>query len=473
MDWIKPLLSALLSAAVLMASRVDVPPPPADQAAHDPNVTVSARRFSFDGGNTAATLMYAFGHDKSEDYIVTLRLPGTEGTVRWYDTDSQQWHVVPAGGTLPIQYLYVTTTQGTMFIAPPFLYRPAEHMSRECQMALVKPLEVVQTGAGLVITARFAQRAGLEGHLWYIRSDKHLIEWTEMNERLWGVHLRLSQRWLYYGYYYYSPATYRPTGPGMFWRSPGSHWPVSLVRTGGSVLSDQLGYMMMSVIADNQSPGGYWLSEPLSLFVRDNAGIGPGFYDTRFNHEMAETLFIAWHKHGEPRFLDAAVAAADYILKHAGAHHRVNRGPDGTAGWLAYDYGWPGGGAFRPVWTSLNHQLQTIYTLLTAYAAAGHERHLDMAWRLIHGLRNVGDAWIRADGGGLHYAVMPDGRFGFTDYPFLTYNDLVRHQAIVEALGFGRDDVFDRLIDAKRAQMERDGITGYRAGWTPYFPRPG
>jgi len=307
--------------------------------------------------------------------------------------------------------------------------------------------------------------------LWYLKSDKPMIEWTETAELIWGGYLRTNQRWTYRGYYDVSPSSYEPYSAHMYWRSPGCHLPVALTRTGGSVMSDQLAYMMLDVTCDWQAPGGYWPSEPKSQMLMNEAGIGAGFYDTRFNNELAEALLIAGDKHKEPKFTAAALAAADWLVTYAAENH-FEVTDNGYTGWLVYDYTWPGHDA-GPTRSSLNHQLQEIYTLLLAFAADGNGAYAQTADKLLDGVRAIGDAWLREDGRGLEYGYMPDGTLGLEDYEYLTYNDMIRVQGMLEALGRERDALLDRLIDAKKAQMDRENITGYTK-WVhkPYFPRP-
>ena len=82
-----------------------------------------------------------------------------------------------------------------------------------------------------------------------------------------------------------------------------------------------------------------------------------------------------------------------------------------------------------------------------------------LAERMLQAVRDTAENWIRSDGD-LHYARLPDGSYGRDDYPYLTYNDLYLLQTYLEGKGRAVPEL-QRLMDAKRAWMDANGITGY------------
>ena len=71
------------------------------------------------------------------------------------------------------------------------------------------------------------------------------------------------------------------------------------------------------------------------------------------------------------------------------------------------------------------------------------------------------ELWRRADKD-LNYALTPELQVVGTDYPYLTYNDLLALQAeLVEVLGAESAGI-NTLLGDKLIWMQRNGVTGYK-----------
>jgi hypothetical protein len=79
---------------------------------------------------------------------------------------------------------------------------------------------------------------------------------------------------------------------------------------------------------------------------------------------------------------------------------------------------------------------------------------------MLIGIKVTRDRWIMANGN-LIYAYMPDGTMGLTDYPFLTYNDLVAVQTDLQRIKGIKDPDIEVLINTKKLWMDNNGISGY------------
>jgi hypothetical protein len=388
-------------------------------------------------------------------------LPGTSGTAR-YHTAANGWTTAPLrDGALPAELLHIQTELGCLILNPAHLYKRFGD-SLEAQPLTERPVTVKREENGYRFTLTFPSFPEGEGHSWALLSESPLIEWTPAAEALWAPYGRLSdQRWCYDGYYYRTPESYTPFSAGMYWRNPGAYLPRALTLTGGSRASERLSWVMLDTMLSYQHKDGYWPSSPESRWLKEDYGIGGGFYDTRFNADTTETYLVGYQNTGDKRFLTAALKQLDWFTAYAAhSHYTVTDGS--REGWLVYDYTWPGHeGEVRPALCALNHQLQEIQTLLRAYEFTGNEDHLSLSETLTEGVRLTRDRWLKPDGS-LHYAYLPDGTMGMADYDALTYNNLFDLQALRERLKLGRDPDLQVLMDSKKQQMDAAGITGYR-----------
>ena len=419
---------------------------------------ILSRAVRFDDGDIYEARKIVFTKTEETDYSWEIRLPGTAGSLRCHSPETG-WQTLPLAGTLPIALLHISTDQGHMLLSPAYMYKRFG-TSLEDQAELVRPASVTHDGGEFTIRISFPQNAGLEGHVWYLASTSALVQWTEGQEAMWSTYGRVAdQRWAYDGYYFKTPDSYRPYSSSMYWRNPGAYLPRAVTLSGQSRASDRLSWIMLDTMLDYQHEDGYWPSDPESAWLKGDYGIGGGFYDTRFNADTTETYLTGFRKTHDLRFLEAALRQLAFYERYAEKNHYTLT--DGErAGWLVYDYDWPGHEA-KPTLCALNHQLQEIQTLLEAYDITRSASYLHLSELLTEGLRLVGDRWIRPDGS-LEYAYMPDGTMGKTDYEYLSYNNLFDLQNLRARIGLGRDPFLQKLMDSKKAQMDRDGITDYK-----------
>jgi hypothetical protein len=190
-----------------------------------------------------------------------------------------------------------------------------------------------------------------------------------------------------------------------------------------------------------------------SSWLYNDYGIGAGYYDTRFNNDLTVSLFKIAGLYDDPRFTAAAEAQCGWFLKYAEQYSTIITG-DNLYGLLVEDY-CQADSTRGHTHTSLNHQLQEMKALLAAYHATGKSDYQDLAYRMLNGITATESLWTDSQQG-LVYALL-NGKAVGHDYPYLTYNDLYEFQLMLPQ----RDAALDRLMLAKRLQMERDGITGY------------
>ncbi len=392
---------------------------------------------------------------------VTLEIPleGTQGTATYVDS-ARKWHTVDIFSDLPVAALYIETDKMTMMLDPAYHYYDRSATSLE-EYAVVEPWTFSATKSGLVARTTVTNLPNLQVHFWCLSSHSKLVDLTQPNQQhMWGAYCqRQYQRFCYDGYYYQTPVGYDPYGSAMFWRNPSSYTVSAFTQTAGSRASQDLSYAWLDVIVENQDEKGYWVTYPRSVsFLYHNYGMPGGFYDTRFNTDITETLLVAYTQTKDSKFLKAAEAQLAFYMDFASNHHYTIE-KNGTVGYLVEDYYHPDMPNTK-THSSLNHHLAEIYTLYLAYEITGNQTYLDFTEPLMQGIRNSRDLWVMADHG-LEYAYLPNGTMGFTDYPYLTYNDLFEVQKMRESLGLGSDSDLDYLMGQKMIEMTNKGITGY------------
>ncbi len=247
------------------------------------------------------------------------------------------------------------------------------------------------------------------------------------------------------GYYYTAPSNYIPSGDAYYYCNAAAYIPSKLARQDVPLYGKELAIGMLDIQREQYSDDGFIPTSSKSIWLSDDYGIEAGFYDTRFNTDLAHALLTLGVELQVPAFSDQALDYAAFLVTHA----NENSYPLPNGGLFADDYSHPDGN--EPTHTSLNHQLAEILFLYETGDAAAAET----ADRLLLAIESTVDGWIRPDGD-LYYAHYPDGTYGGSDYPYLTYNDLLalnRH--------LGGNDALETLMASKKAWMDKNGITAY------------
>lgn len=258
-------------------------------------------------------------------------------------------------------------------------------------------------------------------------------------------------KWCYDAYYYPSPATYRPTGRYVFYRNTAAYHIGKLEERAEQYPGCR--YLVTALLhnmKDLYNEAGFIPQENESSWLTEDYGIGSGYYDTRWNSDLMETWLHQCRLTGDETSRAVIGRYMDYYLQYAGEHHWETA----SGGWLVQDYWHPAGG--EPTHCSLNHQLAELCVARQAAELLERPELAELADRMLLGVTDHGTAWLREDGD-LHYAYLPDGTFGLADYPYLTYNDLLRTQEMLAA----RDPVLQMLMDSKKDWMDRNNITEY------------
>ena len=381
-------------------------------------------------------------------------LPG-KCSLRWAQDGS--WNVSDSvTGCVQSLYIDVTDEAGTcsLILYPPKAYRSAPYGCIEEALPFKGGVTVEPHGDFTRISVSIpAPEAGAWADWTLLYAESELIDWDDpVMQSIWiRYSLTGESRMTLDGTCYHIEDDYEPKGEYIFEYAPSMYVPGGMARTGGSDAAFYLSTVMLDMARARYSPLGFFPTETLSLWLQRDYGFGPGFYDTRFNTDLAEAYRAAGQRWGIPEFTAVADAYTAYLLAHVREHGVPTR-----SGVLSPDYtDYTGKGSLTH--TSLNHQLSEILYLYRCGSAAA----VETADRMLAGICDLGTRWLREDGS-LYYARLPNGTFGLQDYPYLTYNDLYDVQAWLAANGRGRNAVLDQLMASKRASMDREGITGYK-----------
>ncbi len=392
----------------------------------------------------------------SDACVAVIELPSRRGGVRWYDAEGGTWRAAPLGDMrIQAGCVLVSTLRGEALVYTPKMYeslgsgtlRRDVELSGSIQLRLEDESCRVEVLAAGVPEGHTAEYMLVESAGKLFEDENALAAWTNCtmdNDRLW----------CYDGCYHPSPSNYKPAGENCYYRVPAAYF-TRLVEDNAPEIraAEDLAASMLDVLCKQQNEHGYFPTLPESEWLSGDYHVGGGFYDTRFNSDLAEIFCNAASWLGCKEYAGTMNRYFNFFLSYAGIHHTAT-----ANGILVWDYYDPQGGGRTH--TSLNHQAAEILALYHWAAQSGRDDLRVLAGRMFAGLEDTASNWIRPDRN-LHYAVYPQGGYGGTDYPFLTYNDLYDLRGTVERQGRSFA-ALQPLMDAKLEWMEANRVTDYK-----------
>ena len=403
-------------------------------------------------------------HDASDrpQTAAEYQLSGTQGVVRHFDPVSGEWNLntLTDGMTLDKGMYFVTTDQAEAIVVTPLTYTGHENGMIEYLPDCDGTLTIAQTRGGYRLSLSVAALpAGTYSDYLVLCADSLLIDWTQTEAFARWSNYRFTDanRWCYDGYYYTAPDSYFPTGENYFYPLPAAHIAGKMARDADEPACRALGLAMIDIMREKQNEYGFLPSEAGSGWLLEDYGIGPGYYDTRFNTDFWLANLNAAENFGVTAWLDRVRTYADFLMEFAAGHHfAFGQAPD--EGWLVEDYWHPDGG--QTTHSSLNHHAAEASFLYRLTNATGDEQYAAFADRMVRGIELTAGRWPMADGN-LYYAYLPDGAMMDGDYPSLTYNDLLDLQSLYTARHGSPSAALQTLMDSKRAWMDANGVTDY------------
>ncbi len=208
---------------------------------------------------------------------------------------------------------------------------------------------------------------------------------------------------------------------------------------------------------------GVWVSDVRSIYLWSSYQIPEGYIDTRYCTDAGFFLLRSYNEYQIPDALSAGEKFGDFLLNKMNQSKGIHTGQDG---FFFYDY-------YRieqdiETHASLNHILSEMNYLFELYLSNHKQSYLRTAERMLKGLHETGMSWVRDQEYGrfrydLWYGVFPqeDGSLLFKEHDYtktLTYNDLLKSQALIQGIYNKRDDLIDIMISSKLKFFAREGI---------------
>lgn len=377
--------------------------------------------------------------------------------IRYFDPADKQWITKKADqGTLPKALIFLIFEHCQFIISPPYAYCDAEMGCLEVIPEADGQVQVNEVAAGQYqITISWPLSQADQLHWWVLGSTEEMLDWQDpFTLEIWsGYQFNAANgRWCGDGYYVEKPASYIPEGENLYFCNPASYIPVKMILSNSSRAADALGISMIDIVRKKYNAQGFVPLSTGSTLLAEDYEIYAGYYDTRWNTDLAEAYLHAGERFAIPAFQETALRYADFLVLHAERNSFSLPGYDSNA-LLVSDYANLDGSGLTHA--SLNHQLAEILFLYHA-----GEPYYNMANRMLNGLKSAGSAWLMPDHN-LQYAITPEGGYWGTDYPFLTYNDLFNLQQWLETYR-QRDAYLDQLMAEKLLWMQANQVTGYK-----------
>ena len=380
-------------------------------------------------------------------------------TARYYDKQKEEWVVLQDPDRDKFSTtLFLSFDHLELILVPPLAY---EEMENSCLRSLVHQdgavtINRIKEGDWQVTISwpTFLRKNNGLRYWWVFASDQELIDWSNPTlSFIWsGYSFTDELRWCGDGLYQEAPADYQPGGKGVFFLNPATYIPARFILTGGSRAADGIGVIMLDIVRRKYNEEGYIPVSTSSGWLYQDYNIGPGYFDTRWNTDLAQAYFVAGRKFQVPDFTKTALRYAAFLKKHI---QEEGFSLPERQGILPPDYGWYG--AHKTTHASLNHVLaEALFFYQTEV-----KEYINVADQLILAIEEIGTDWLLPDGN-LQYGFCLDGSTVGVDYPYLTYNDLYAIQAYYNSVHRAPSVILTLLMESKRAWMDQHGIVEYK-----------
>ncbi len=424
---------------------------------NDDMYTATEKCFKFPGGNVYAITRFRFNKNSEERLEQTIEIPGSQIQIRYIDNDTSRWYMSSDIKNTEKQTLFIDTDQAHYIISLPSVYsNKFENGTLEAKPELEEKINIEKSESGYTLKYSYPVDTSLIGEIWYLKSDKALVDWTK-SEQFKVLHqdLSVTRRISWDGYYFPTPDTYTPYSETMFYRQPSDYPGAAFTKDATFPAAYDLGYVFTYTCMQNQDATGFWPTPPKSGWLAKDFNIGANFYDTRFNTDFGENLLYAYKRYNNSKFLYAAVRYCEYFI-----HHAENYGYETqNKGVLVQDYGYHF--THTNTHVSLNHQLAELIFLYKVYQITHEVRYKELADKMLQGVIDTQSQWVLPSGN-LNYALFYTSDTNtMVDYPFLTYNDLKHTKEIYYEIYKKEVSTIEYLMNCKMQWMIENNVTDY------------
>lgn len=366
--------------------------------------TLDSRIYSYSDGGVFSTMRLTAASKRTQK-IELCELHGEQGMLRWYNAKDKAWKEQPLKeGIVTMERPIIETDAQSAVITLPQMYTPHENMIVEYMPEYKSSLHIKQVSDGWRLTVEIPPiEKGMRAEWNMVAGEGAIIDWSSpYAQETWENYSMTAQnRWCYDGYYYIAPSSYIPSGDNYYHLLIASYLVQSYTSNEVHPAAYYYAVGMLDTMLEQQNEYGFFPTHAGSEWLRDDYGIGAGFYDTRFNSDLVETLLDAYVRYGVEKFAQPVRDYLDFFMQHAEAHHTAF-----GDGWMINDYSHPAGGINTV--SSLNHQLAELLVLYQAGEAFQTDEYDALAARMLRGIENSEQIWHKADGN-LEYGVLSDG----------------------------------------------------------------
>lgn len=421
------------------------------------NADLQMRTYRHPNGDTV--IMGRWQGTGREKTLYSRTVPG--GKVRWYDASAGQWReeALSVGDYEDSMLELDLGTDGDLLVYLPKAYRQQKNGVLEYCPEENGFLRVEKDGEQWLLQVMASDGGNCIMDFAVVEGGAPLLDWIHPNcGDLWKNYIMEDPGkgvWCFDGYYWPCPDNYEPSGDNMLYCCPAAYLVKSFAYA-ASVhrAAEVLAVAMLDTMALRQNSQGYWETTPRSQWLQASYGIDAEFYDTRFNADLIEIYGHYYAAFGGDTLLQTMQRYADFFVQYAEQTHFETE----NGGWFVPDYfHWQ---PHAKPHCSLNHQLAHCIELYRLSDLLSKPSLTELADRMLRAVEDTQSHWIRADGD-LHYAVFPDGSFDLPDYPYLTYNDMLEMQQVLQQHGKMPSEALTALMATKKVWMDRNSVTGY------------
>ena len=385
------------------------------------------------------------------------------GTVWYYDKSAGDWRSQTLGDGLyasPVVVVELASGQ-TYFLALPRTFAMHENGSREHFQDRDGVLRTTKLRSGGV-------RIAMDGYGLapdcvtdaLVLTAPFGLDWSVDNcAKAWVTYVKNGDsHWCFDGYFRKSPSNYIPAGENYYYCCAASYCIRGyLGRMSRCKEAPALIILSLDTMSQRQNHYGYVPTTPGSEWLQGDYGIGPGFYDTRFNTDLLEIYISATRRLGKGMFEETMNRYLAFFSQVADISHITTE----NGGWLIPDYWHPD--EITAPHTSLNHQASECLALYHAADLLNRKDLRELADRMLLAIEDTGSGWVMPNHN-LYYSIKPDGTYVEGDYPYLTYNDLYYLREYLTGVNRTETDTLTYLMGEKLQWMEQNGVTGYEKG---------
>ena len=395
----------------------------------------------------------------SDINIGNLYLIKKDAEIRYFD-ENLELHKINALDEIPYAPCYfIDDSEMHYWIYSPKEYKSLDNHSLEYLPEKSCGIDVLQAGEDTFFMP-IIDKVEDDNYVDYmvIASEEPLFNWDQEDQKvenfIKNYNLAGDGHWCYDGYYFITEDSYEPHGENIYYFCVDSYIIKSFLagtRYSGCKL---IVPALIDTMLQHQTEEGYIPTYSFSVWLDEEYKIKPGFYDTRFNTDFWQYVLDTYNEFGGDCFYDALKKYGDFYLNHANQRQIKTQN-----GYFVADYFNPKGGKLTHA--SLNHNIAEAELCMNLADFFGDSSYQIVANKILKAIEDTADQWIMDDNN-LEYAICPDKSFAFEDYPYLTYNDLYDIQKMLQDRGLQRNASLEKLMNAKRKWMDRQGITEYK-----------